>query len=55
MGFLSKLRHQDNQPEQICPRCALPAAANSTECPECGWDLREAYPPLDAVRDADPA
>jgi hypothetical protein len=55
MGFLSKLRHQDDSPDQTCPRCHLPVAADATECPECGWDLREAYHPTDPVSNADPA
>ena len=49
MGFLSKFRHQDDSPELTCPRCRLPVAGETTECPECGWDLREAYHPADGA------
>ena len=52
MGLLSKLRRQDDSPELTCPRCRLPVAEAATECPECGWDLREAYPSPDAAVDA---
>ena len=55
MGFLSKFRHQADSPELTCPRCRLPVAADATECPECSWDLREAYRPGDAVEDAEHA
>ena len=55
MGLLSKLRHKDEPPDQICPRCRLPALSDATECSECGWDLREAYHPHDAMREGDPA
>ena len=43
MGFLSKLRRQDDAPELTCPR--LPAAHRGRDdgVPQCGWDLREAY------------
>lgn len=53
MGFLSKFRHQDDAPELTCPRCRLPVAGEATECSECGWDLREAYHPRDAVASAE--
>ena len=44
MGFLSKLRGGDDEPaEQTCPKCRMPAPIDAVECPECGWDLREAY------------
>ena len=55
MGFLSRFRHQDDSPDLTCPRCRLPVAADATECPECNWDLREAYHPPDAVADAEHA
>ena len=46
MGFLRKLRGGDDEPEQqTCPRCRMPAPGDAEECPECGWDLREAYHP----------
>jgi hypothetical protein len=53
MGFLSKLRRPSDDVEQTCPRCRLPAAAEATECPDCGWDLREGYHPPDAVPEAE--
>ena len=43
MGFLRRLRHESEPEEQTCPRCKMPAPASAQECPECGWDLREAY------------
>jgi predicted nucleic acid-binding Zn ribbon protein len=52
MGLLSKFRRQDDSPELTCPRCQLPVAGEATECPECGWDLREAYHAPGAVADA---
>ena len=55
MGFLSRFRQQDDSPDLTCPRCRLPVAADATECPECNWDLREAYHPPDAVADAEHA
>ena len=46
MGFLRKLRGgEDEAEEQTCPRCRMSAPAAAEECPECGWDLREAYHP----------
>ena len=47
MGFLSKFRRQDDSPELTCPRCRQPAAGAARECPECSWDVREAYHPAD--------
>jgi hypothetical protein len=55
MGFLSKFRHGDDSPEQTCPRCRLPAAGDAAECPDCGWDLREAYHPSEVAVDAERA
>ena len=52
--LLSRFRHQDDSPELNCPRCRLPVAGEATECPECGWDLREAYHRPDEVG-AEPA
>ena len=44
MGFLSRFRGGDPVPEeQICPKCRIPAPATAETCPECGWDMREAY------------
>jgi len=43
MGFLSRFRAKEDSRPQICPRCRVTAAAEATECPECGWDLREAW------------
>jgi predicted amidophosphoribosyltransferase len=43
MSFLQRLRRQDEPQEETCPRCRLPAATDAQTCPECGWDLREAY------------
>jgi hypothetical protein len=43
MGFLKRFRSQDEQQGETCPRCRMPAPAGAEECPECGWDLREAY------------
>jgi ssDNA-binding Zn-finger/Zn-ribbon topoisomerase 1 len=46
MGFLSRFRGGDDEPEsQTCPKCRMPAPIAADECPECGWDLREAYHP----------
>jgi hypothetical protein len=46
MSFLSKLRgHHDEPEEQTCPKCRMPAPAGTETCPECGWDLNEAYHP----------
>ena len=45
MGLLSRFRGSDEPEEQICPKCKMPAPAEADECPECGWDLREAYHP----------
>jgi hypothetical protein len=36
------LRHEE-PPETHCPRCGVPAPANSVACTACGWDLRDAY------------
>ena len=49
MGFLSKFRRRDDSPELTCPRCRLPVADDGRECPECSWDLREAYHPADGA------
>ena len=27
------------------PKCRMPAPAAAETCPECGWDMREAYHP----------
>ena len=43
MGFLQRFRRQDEPQVQTCPRCTLPAPSDVEECPDCGWDLREAY------------
>jgi hypothetical protein len=45
MGFLSRLRGDDEPDEQTCPKCRMPAPADAETCPECGWDLNEAYHP----------
>jgi hypothetical protein len=45
MGLLSRFRGDDEPEEQICPKCKMPAPVEAEECPECGWDLREAYHP----------
>jgi predicted amidophosphoribosyltransferase len=45
MGFLSRIRRNDEPEEQICPKCRMPAPVEAETCPECGWDLREAYHP----------
>jgi rubredoxin len=50
MRFLSWLRPQDAPRAQICPRCRVTAAPETIECPECGWDLREAWPAAEAGR-----
>ena len=42
MGFLQRFRHDEPQ-EQTCPRCRMPAPADAERCPECDWDLHEAY------------
>ena len=55
MGFLQRFRHHDEPPEQTCPRCRMPAAAEAKECPECGWDLREAYQPSEPAPESEPA
>ena len=47
MGFLKRFRHQDEPEEQTCPHCRMPAPADAEECPECGWDLHEAYRPVE--------
>ena len=43
MGFLQRFRSRDESQEETCPRCRMPAPTGAEECPECGWDLREAY------------
>jgi predicted amidophosphoribosyltransferase len=55
MGFLQRLRHQDEPEEQTCPRCRMPAPASAEQCPECGWDLREAYHAADPAPHDQPA
>ena len=52
MGFLSRFRGGDDEPEdQTCPKCRMPAPAAAETCPECGWDMREAYHPEPAPTD----
>ena len=53
MGFLQRFRHQDEPQEQICPRCRMPAPADADQCPECAWDLHEAYHAPEPAPDAD--
>jgi hypothetical protein len=48
MRFLSRFRAKEDSRAQICPRCQVTTAAETIECPECGWDLREAWPAADA-------
>jgi hypothetical protein len=55
MGFLQRFRHDEGPREQTCPRCRMPAAAEAEECPECGWDLREAYRPVEPAPERDHA
>jgi len=43
MSFLKRFRHQDEPEEQTCPRCRMPAPSDAQRCPECDWDLHEAY------------
>lgn len=43
MGFLQRFRSQDEPEDQTCPRCRMPAPGDAEQCPECGWDLHEAY------------
>ena len=43
MSFLQRFRHQDEPDEQTCPRCRMPAPGDAQRCPECDWDLHEAY------------
>ena len=45
LGFLSRFRGGDEPDEQTCPKCKMPAPLEAETCPECGWDLREAYHP----------
>jgi hypothetical protein len=45
MGFLSRIRRHDEPEEQTCPKWRMPAPVGAETCPECGWDLREAYHP----------
>ena len=52
MGFLSRFRGSGDEPEdQTCPKCRMPAPAVAETCPECGWDMREAYHPEPAPTD----
>ena len=45
MGFLHAFR-ADAPDQQACPKCRMPAPRMEAEtCPECGWDLREAFHP----------
>jgi len=55
MGFLQRFRHADDEQDQTCPRCLMPAPADATECPECNWDLREAYRPTEPSPQGDRA
>ena len=55
MDFLQRFRHKDEPQEQTCPRCHMPAPASAEECPECGWDLREAHHPTAPAPDGDRA
>ena len=43
MSFLQRFRHQDEPEEQTCPRCHMPSPSDAQRCPECDWDLHEAY------------
>ena len=52
MGFLQRFRHDEPQ-EQTCPRCRMPAPADAERCPECDWDLHEAYHAPEPAPDAD--
>lgn len=54
MGFLSRFRRDDEPELQTCPKCRMPAPMSAETCPECGWDLREAYHPETAPA-SDPA
>jgi ssDNA-binding Zn-finger/Zn-ribbon topoisomerase 1 len=54
MGFLSRFRSGDDEPEEeTCPKCRTPAPVGAETCPECGWDMREAYHP-EAAPQTDP-
>ena len=53
MGFLQRFRSHDQTEEQICPRCHLGAPADAQTCPECEWDLREAYHAPEPAPEAD--
>jgi hypothetical protein len=53
MGFLQRFRSDDEPEQQTCPRCQLSAPIAVEECPECGWDLREAYHPAEPAAHGD--
>lgn len=43
MRRLREVFHREQPQEIPCPRCGVPAPAETVDCTACGWDLRDAY------------